>query len=69
MTKQECEQKILTNLMEIANVYMQYNPDGDYLDLAFIASSDGVSYMFNNAHKVDEDKRISFFHHVENKKD
>lgn len=33
MTRQECERKILERLEEIREIYLQYNPGGDYLAL------------------------------------
>lgn len=34
MTRKECEQKILEKIDEIMAIYLQYNPDGDYLSIS-----------------------------------
>lgn len=41
MTRIECEQKILEKLDEIREIYLQYNPGGDYLSL--FCSKSGTS--------------------------
>ena len=35
MTRKETETKILDKMQEIVEIYREYNPDGEYLTLAF----------------------------------
>ena len=60
MTKQECEERIESLLLEIGEIYKEYNPDGDYLTLCcFVKQGD---YFFNNDYpKKDKDKPINKF--------
>ena len=51
ITRKECENAIETKLLEIWDVYKEYNPDGDFLSLAI----SNVTLSFNN--KYWEEKR------------
>ena len=39
MTRAECESKIFGKMLEIMEIYSQYNPNGSYLDLCFVDGS------------------------------
>lgn len=51
MTREECEHKIKAIMLELVNVYREYNPEGEYLSCAFTNNT----ILFNNAY-YDEDK-------------
>ena len=68
MNKEECMQQIFEKLLEIRKIYLEFNPKGSYLNLAF---SD-KSVNFNNAHWEggdDEDAPIWFFRAMEDIED
>ena len=51
MTREECEKLIVEKLHEIAEIYLQYNPAGKYLNLTFqVNKADEAKhhYQFNN---------------------
>lgn len=52
MTRTECEWRIYEHMRAIEKIYAEYNPAGNYLDLAIV----GGNIQFNNKH-YDEDKQ------------
>ena len=58
MSRGECEQAIREKLIEIRDIYKQYNPDGDYLELCLM---NGNISFFNEHWDKDSDNRIAFF--------
>ena len=57
------ERLIREKMMDIYEIYKEYNPKGKYLSLTII---DGA-IMFNNSPKDDKKKPIDFFERVEEK--
>lgn len=62
MNKKQLEKQILVKLKEIRDIYLQYNPYGDYFTLCFMKNSDNeVYYNFNNNYtQEDKSKPINF---------
>ena len=62
MNKKQCEKLILEKLKEIGDIYLQYNPKGDYLNLCFMKDEDNELYFsFNNSYaEKDQSKPINF---------
>ena len=62
MNKKQCEKLILEKLKEIGDIYLQYNPEGDYLNLFFMKDEDNELYFsFNNSYtEKDKSKPINF---------
>ncbi len=56
MTRQECEEKIVGLLWEIAKVVEEYNPDNNYLSLVIWAKDEVPSVAGCNAHFKAENK-------------
>ena len=58
MTRNECENKIVEKLIEIAEIYNQYNPHDDYLSMTI----QGNNISANNAYfeKSHEGGTINF---------
>lgn len=50
MKREECEKQIIDLMIKIRNVYKEYNPDGEYLNLAIM----GDTLMANNMHYTDD---------------
>jgi hypothetical protein len=55
MTRQECEKKILGKLMEIGEIYLQYNPSGKYLGMNYC---NGQLSASNSYQKGEKDEKI-----------
>ena len=47
MTRHECERQIAEKLVEIIDIYHQYNPDGKYLAM-FYSGDEEQHISFNN---------------------
>lgn len=63
MYRRKCEKLILEKMKEIVTIYHEYNPDGNYLSLAYLRDKDGVSYMGVN--RTTDLKRIDVWNHEE----
>lgn len=50
MTREECEKLMAEKLHEIAEIYLQYNPDGKWLALSFHADREGRYFSIVNAY-------------------
>lgn len=57
MTREECEQKIVVLLSKVNDVYREYSPEGQYLNL--MVDKDYI-HGFNNPHREDTKKPIDF---------
>ena len=55
MNKKQCEKLILEKLKEIGDIYLQYNPKGDYLNLCFMNEDNELYFSFNNSY-TEKDK-------------
>ncbi|MBQ1779289.1 MAG: hypothetical protein IIZ93_14135 [Acidaminococcaceae bacterium] len=49
LTREQCEKLIQKKLYEIIDIYHRYNPDGNYLNLAYMNEDDDQFIMVNNA--------------------
>lgn len=59
MNKKQCEKLILEKLKEIGDIYLQYNPKGDYLSLCFMNEDNELYFSFNNDYnEKDQSKPI-----------
>lgn len=50
MEREECEKQIIDLMIQIRDVYREYNADGEYLNLAIM----GDALMANNMHYTDD---------------
>lgn len=50
MTRKQCEKKIRDLMIQIDNVYHEYNPDGTYINLSIV----GDNLMANNRYYSDD---------------
>lgn len=55
MNRKECEKKIIDLMIQIDEVYHEYNPDGKYLSLAIV---DGAIMADNGTH---DEKQLDVF--------
>lgn len=61
MNKKQCEKLILKKLKEIKDIYLQYNPKGDYLNVFFMKEDNELYFGFNNSYtEKDQSKPINF---------
>lgn len=63
MTRAECEKKLAKKMREIRKIYLQYNPDGDFLDIT-LKIKDGYMSCFNSGYdktSIDAEKPIDFY--------
>lgn len=63
MKRKECEKKIRDLMIQIGEVYNEYNPDGTYLSLTLI---DGTIMVDNNPHK-DTKHPIDIYYRIKRK--
>ena len=54
MTKEQCEAIISGMMKQIIDIYHDYNPDGKYLNLAYVG---GDYWCFNNAYFGEDAER------------
>lgn len=50
MTREECEKLLAEKLHEVAEIYLQYNPDGKWLGLSFSADREGRYFSIVNTY-------------------
>ena len=58
MKREKCEKLILEKLKEIKDIYLEYNPKGEYLSLSIIVEKNKSYLSFNNQY-YGEDKKKS----------
>lgn len=59
MTRNECQKQIIDLMIQIRDVYREYNADGKYLSLAIM----GDTLMANNMkHTDDADRPLDIYH-------
>ena len=61
MKRKECEEQIRDLMIQIRNVYKEYNPDGEYLSLAIM----GDTLMANNmcfTESIDADHPVDIYY-------
>lgn len=56
MKREKCEKLILEKLKEINDIYLEYNPKGEYLNLSIIVEKNKSYLSFNNQY-YEEDKK------------
>lgn len=56
MTKEQCEQQIISKLKEIEKIIQRYNPGNEYMELCII---DGVGSFFNAYWDTDKPVRVN----------
>lgn len=56
MNRKECEKLIFQKLKEIKDIYLKYNPKGEYLSLCFMKHEDNELYFTFNNNYNHEDK-------------
>ena len=62
MNRKECEKLIFQKLKEIKDIYLEYNPKGEYLSLSIIVEKNKSYLSFNNRYyEEDKKKPIDFF--------
>lgn len=60
MTRKECQDAIEAKMKEIVDVYQQYNPDGQYLNLCFTKDTITFNNSYWNQNTSDFDLPIIF---------
>lgn len=57
MEREKCEKLILEKLKEIKDIYLEYNPKGEYLSLSIIVKKNKAYLGFNNQHYGEDKKK------------
>lgn len=58
MKRKECEKQIIDLMIQIRNVYKEYNPDGEYLSLAILDNT----LMAYNMYTDDADHPLDIYY-------
>ena len=62
MKREKCEKLIFHKLKEIKDIYLEYNPKGEYLSLSIIVEKNKSYLSFNNQYyEEDKKKPIDFW--------
>lgn len=57
MNKKQCEKLIFQKLKEIMDIYLEYNPKGEYLSLSIIVEKNKAYLSFNNQYYGEDKKK------------
>lgn len=62
MTREQCEKKIIDLMIQVDNVYHEYNPEGAYLNLSIVDDN----LMANNRYYSDDaDHPLDMYYDIE----
>lgn len=61
MNRKECEKLIFQKLKEIKDIYLEYNPKGEYLSLSIIVEKNKAYLSFNNQYYGEDKKSLLIF--------
>lgn len=65
MEREECQKQIRDLMIQIRDVYKEYNPDGKYLSM-FINGDDLEDLMVNNTYWNDDaDRPLDMYYEIE----
>ena len=64
MTREECERKIFEKMLEIVDIYKEYNPEGEYLTLCMLNDDLFANNRYYDDSSVDYRRRIDFFKEI-----
>lgn len=67
MNKKQCEKLIFQKLKEIMDIYLEYNPKGEYLSLSIIVEKNKAYLSFNNRYYGEDKKKPIDFWVVQDK--
>lgn len=65
MTRTECEATILRKMIEIEEIYKEYNPNGNYLTMCIL---DGHYSVRNDSRKEDKDHPLDAWYRPNERK-
>lgn len=68
MTRAECENRIAEHMESIIAILKEYNPESEYLSLAFVKQNGRESYHFNNAYFADDSEHPIDFNSINGKR-
>lgn len=61
MTKEECEKKLVNKIKEMWDIYKEYNPEGDFINVYI---SNGILTINNRYYGADGNKPIDYWDHL-----